>query len=290
MRNRMFVVGSFLLLMGLAAVAAAQGRMQGQGAGQHAAQTSAQSIVTITGTIAKVSMGAGQGMPSITVRVGNTDYLVLLGPYRVLMNSKIEFELGQVVEVKGFQDLRNSNAYVATEITVGGETLVLRDTSGAPNAGAGAGMRQRGGMMGMGQAQGQGLAQGRGMMMRRGSQGVDCGFNLDLKAKTVLEGIVTSVNLAPGQGAPSFTLNVKGTDVTIIAAPFHLLIRSGFQISVNQNLSVTAYPATGVTATYVAAELQDLKTGKTLTLRDENGVPSGTPGDCPMAGTCPRGK
>ncbi len=150
----------------------------------------------------------------------------------------------------------------------------------------------------MGMGQGAGLGMGRGMM-RGGAGGFmsggtgmqgDCPYSsskLDLTAKTVLDGSVVGVNMGLGQGTPSFTLNVGGQNVTIIASPFHLLLEAGFTISVTDTMSVTAYPVTGAAGTYAAALLNNLKTGKSIQLRDDSGSVLGMQGDCLMKADCP---
>jgi hypothetical protein len=300
MRSRMFLIVVLVLLAGVAVNGWSQGRGQGWGGAQATGNIVSQNIVSLAGTVTSVNMAPGQGMPSVTINTGSGPAVVLLGPYRTIMNSKLEIQAGQTIAVKAFQDPRLNNTWVATEITVDGATVSLRDSSGMPQSGYAAGQRNRG-MMGMGQGAGLGMGQGR-MMMRGGANGVmsgscgmqgDCPYNaskLDLAAKTVLNGNVLAVNMAQGQGTPSFTMNAGGQPVTIIASPYHLMFEAGFTISVNDNMSVTAYPVAGANGTYAAAVLNNLTTGKSIRLRDDSGAALCLQGDCPMKANCPCNK
>ena len=145
-----------------------------------------------------------------------------------------------------------------------------------PHQGRGA-MGMRGGAgMGMGMMRGAGFMQGRGACP-------GCP-NINLEAKTSLAGIVQSVDMAPGQGFPNFTLLVGDQVFTVVAGPFWLLQQTNFQISKGDSLSVVAYPSLQHDGAYVAATINNLTTQKTIKLRDENGLPIGTQGASPMRG------
>jgi hypothetical protein len=281
MRNRIFTVGLITLLAGvLASAGMAQTRMQQRGAGQLAAQAVVNAdVVTLVGTVTAVSSAPGQGMPSIKLLSNAGEVTIMIGPYRMLLDQKFEIRQNQALEVKAFQDPRMTNAYVATEIkdTVTGVTVVLRSAAGMPQSGRGAmGMMRGGGMMrGMGGA-------GRGMMNSMGAC-ADCA-NLDLKAKTTLEGTVQTVNMAAGQGFPNFTLQVGSNTFTLMAGPFWALQQADFKISQGDRLSVEAYPSLQHQNTWVAATIQNLTTQKSIRLRDENGQPLGMRGRGPMNG------
>jgi hypothetical protein len=281
MRNRIFTVGLITLLAGvLASAGMAQTRMQQRGAGQLAAQAVVNAdVVTLVGTVTAVSSAPGQGMPSIKLLSNAGEVTIMIGPYRMLLDQKFEIRQNQALEVKAFQDPRMTNAYVATEIkdTVTGVTVVLRSAAGMPQSGRGAmGMMRGGGMMrGMGGA-------GRGMMNSMGAC-ADCA-NLDLKAKTTLEGTVQTVNMAAGQGFPNFTLQVGSNTFTLMAGPFWALQQADFKISQGDRLSVEAYPSLQHQNTWVAATIQNLTTQKSIRLRDENGQPLDMRGRGPMNG------
>ena len=222
--------------------------------------------------------------PSITLQenlLGSVT--VLVGPYRVLAESKFEIKPAQVLQVKAFPDPRVANAYVATEIRDDkGAVAVLRSDAGMPlNRGGAWGMRGAGAM-------GRGMMRGAGPMrgMHGGPGMGDCEIctNLDIKARKTLAGIVQSVEMETGRGMPSFTLSVDGKPVVIIASPFWALQQADFKISAGDSLSVVAYPSLQQEGTFVAAEIINASTQKSLKLRDENGIPTGMRGRGPMQG------
>ena len=137
-------------------------------------------------------------------------------------------------------------------------------------------------------AMGRGMMRGAGPM--RGLHGGlgtgDCEIctNLDTNARITLAGIVQSVGVESGWGMPSFTLSVGGKPVVIIASPFWALQQADFKISAGDSLSVVAYPSLHQEGTYVAAEIMNAGTQKSIKLRDENGIPTGMRGRGPMQG------
>ncbi len=109
------------------------------------------------------------------------------------------------------------------------------------------------------------------------AQGVmpHCQLQLDLAGKTSLDGIAESVSMAPGQGMPSFVIRIGDQKATVIASPYWALANANFEIRVGDKMSVLAFPSLQFKDTYVAAELKNLATGKSLILRDEYGMPVG---------------
>jgi hypothetical protein len=144
------------------------------------------------------------------------------------------------------------------------------------------------GMRGAGRAMGRGMMGGAGPMrgMHGGPGMGDCEIctNLDIKARKTLAGIVQSVAMGPGLGMPSFTLSVDGKAVVIIAGPFWALQQADFKITAGDSLSIVAYPSLQQEGAYVAAEIINASTQKSLKLRDENGIPLGMHGRGPMQG------
>ena len=287
MRNKSFIVGSVVMvLVFLAGAGTAQSQMLHRGMGQQGAQAAIQeNIVTLTGTVTAVNLAPGQGMPSITLQENLLGAVTLLiGPYRVLAESKFEIKPTQVLQIKAFPDPRMANAYVATEIRDDkGAVVVLRNAAGMPfNRGGAQGMRGAGAM-------GRGMMRGAGSMrgMHGGPGMGDCEIctNLDLKARKTLAGTVQSVEMGPGQGMPSFTLSVDGKAIVIIAGPFWALQQADFKISAGDSLSVVAYPSLRQEGSYVAAEILNASTQKSIKLRDENGIPLGMRGRGPMQGS-----
>ncbi len=265
-----------VLLAGMAASAgSAQTNMQQGGANQAVAHplVDASNTVTLVGTVKAVNMAPGQGMPQITLLLSNgSEVTIMVGPYRVLADTHFEIKSGQALEVKAFQDPRTPSAFVAMELkdSVTGATATLRSAAGMPQGGRG----------GMGMMRGMGGPGG----MRYGTGAcADCA-NLDLKARATLTGTVMSVDMAPGQGFPSFTLQAGGTTYTIAAGPYRALQQAGFKISQGDQLSVEAYPSLQHPDAWVAATIQNNSTQKNIQLRDENGRPLAMRGRGPMYG------
>ena len=109
MRNKSFIGGSVaMILVFLVVASTAQSQMLQRGMAQQGAQATVQeNIVTLTGTVTAVNLATGQGMPSITLQenvLGSVT--VLVGPTRVLAESKFEIKPAQVLQVKAFPDPR----------------------------------------------------------------------------------------------------------------------------------------------------------------------------------------
>ncbi len=103
-----------------------------------------------------------------------------------------------------------------------------------------------------------------------------CIFNagqIEANSKTELEGPVQSVSFSAGAGYPSFAVLAGNTTVTVIASPYRTLLDAGFQVSAGDRVKVIAYALSGGEGQYLAAEINNLTTGQSLKLRDENGVP-----------------
>ncbi len=125
----------------------------------------------------------------------------------------------------------------------------------------------------------------RGTMPHPGQgMAAQCPLQVDLANKTALEGTVESVNMAPGQGMPTFVLQVGDKKATIVASPYRILANALFEIRVGDRMNVLAFPSTQTQDTFLAAELKNLTTGKTLLLRDDNGLPAGGVGPRHAAG------
>ncbi len=113
-------------------------------------------------------------------------------------------------------------------------------------------------------------------------QCISCQTNFDPASAVSLEGIVESVNMGPGQGLPTFTLNRSdNTKAIIIASPFRVLLSANYKIALGDHMQVLAFPSLNYENTYVAAELKNLTNGTILTLRDATGTPvAGSEGVC----------
>lgn len=252
MSRRLVIISSVLLIVAASSMGVmAQGGAQNRGSnGLHTGQ---ENIVTLEGNVVSIQMAPGQGTPSFTLLTGGKEVSVVLGPYRMLADKKLDIVAGSRVSVQAIQSLRLENAFAAIQIANldTGSTLVLRDANGMPNWAGGKFGRNGGfGCDGTGQPQ------------------------LDLSAKAVLEGTVESVNMGLGQGFPNFTLSLAdGKTATIISGPFRLLWDAGFKIAIGDQMSVTAYPSLLHEGMYIAAELNNRSTAASLTLRDAQGMP-----------------
>ena len=120
--------------------------------------------------------------------------------------------------------------------------------------------------------------------MRNGMGACAACANLDLKAKATLTGTVMSVDMAPGQGFPNFTLQAGDTTYTVAAGPYWALQQADFKISQGDQLSVDAYPSLQHQNAWVAAVIRNNSTQKSIQLRDENGRPLAMRGRGPMNG------
>lgn len=90
------------------------------------------SIKTATGTVDRVTLGAGIQHPNLVLNSGGTLITVELGPERMLLDSDLELKPGSTVTVKyGLATCMEEN--VAIEISdTAGHTVVLRHNDGTP--------------------------------------------------------------------------------------------------------------------------------------------------------------
>jgi hypothetical protein len=97
---------------------------------------------------------------------------------------------------------------------------------------------------------------------------------VDPSATVLLEGPVVSFVAGPGMGLPTLTVNdpVEGaTEVRL--GPFRILRDAGFTADVGDLVRITAYPCVLCTAEYAAASVENLTTGISVTLREDDGTP-----------------
>jgi hypothetical protein len=120
----------------------------------------------------------------------------------------------------------------------------------------------------------------------QGTVGGLCHLQLDLAGKMSLDGSVESVSIEPGNGMPSFVMTVGGKKTTVIVSPYWALANAGVEIKVGDQLSLLAFPALQEKDTFVAAEVKNLTSGKSVILRDDNGVPTAGRGPRHGAGIC----
>ena len=244
-----------LLILVVTAAVYVIGLAQGKGPGQgtNGIVSNHGDVVTLTGTVRDIQIAAGQGMPSLTLVLGDSKQVTLmLGPYRVLANTNLDVKSGSRVSVEAIQSLRFENTFVALRIDNldTGSSVTLRDSSGMP------------GWAGYG---------GRGHENMACSGCGEC--QIDLATKSTLVGTVAAVNMGFAQGFPNFTLTTDTGNITVIASPFRTLIDANYAISVGHRMSVIGFPSLRHEGAYVAAELTDSDTGASLVLRDAQGVP-----------------
>jgi hypothetical protein len=97
---------------------------------------------------------------------------------------------------------------------------------------------------------------------------------VDPAAIVLLEGPVLSFVAGPGMGLPTLTVDdpVEGaTEVRL--GPFRILRDAGFAADVGDLVRITAYPCVLCTADYAAASVENLTTGISVTLREDDGTP-----------------
>ncbi len=88
-------------------------------------------LVEVKGTISQVRINPGQGMPSIVVKDGSGESIVLLGSIRYLMARDFNPKVGDEVVAKAY---RTANGLLAGSVTLTqqNKTIRLRDDSGRP--------------------------------------------------------------------------------------------------------------------------------------------------------------
>jgi len=117
-----------VLWVGLALSAQAQGGGMGC-CGSGMGLPAGAPLVEVQGRIAQVRIAPGLGMPSIVVKSGETESVVLLGPLRYLMAQNFNPKLGDAIVAKAY---KTPNGLIAASVTVNRKTLRLRDDEGLP--------------------------------------------------------------------------------------------------------------------------------------------------------------
>ncbi len=98
-------------------------------------------IVDVEGTIQKVQIAPGQGMPYLELQSGKDTFKVYLGPVRFLMEQNFNPKAGTQVKVKGYK-MNPDIMAISVAIPSENKSIKLRDDKGWPV--------WRGGMMGRG--------------------------------------------------------------------------------------------------------------------------------------------
>lgn len=89
-------------------------------------------VVEIKGTVSKVQIVAGQGMPHVEVKTDKGLVKVFLGPMRYLMQENFNPKAGEAVEAKGYKLNEESVIGIRVELPESKKTLKLRDEKGYP--------------------------------------------------------------------------------------------------------------------------------------------------------------
>ncbi len=113
------------------------------------------------------------------------------------------------------------------------------------------------------------MAQGRGQ--NQGRNGMLTGqANL-----ITLNGVVSRIQMAPGQGSPSIALSLDGNrEVTVLLGPYRLLAGKTLDFKDGSRISVQAIQSQRLENTFAAVQITNLDSGSTVVLRDSNGMPA----------------
>lgn len=200
-------------------------------------------VFEVSGAVESVSLGIGQGSPSIIV---NGMHLIL-GPYFYLENAGFECEEGDEVTALVFESLVYENTWVVVEIYNSNKetSIVLRDESGNP-------LWTRNGPK------------------NNGGKGSCAGPAINLESAEILQGSISAINAELGQRNPTVLL---GADQVVIVGPLHVWLDGEFELLVGDSVEILAFPSNSVPGTWVAVKIDNLTTGETLVLRDDTGVP-----------------
>ena len=111
-----------------------------------------------------------------------------------------------------------------------------------------------------------------GLVLAAGPGG---GGKVDLSTVRTVSGTVSSVTMGPGLQHPSFVLaEAGGESLTVELGPYWFLVANSFSLAVGDSVTATvANCASRTDSDVVAFSVQDLTTGASITLRDENGKP-----------------
>jgi hypothetical protein len=120
-----------VLMLALAAHVWAQGQGPGMGMGMGMASLASKPVVEVKGTIAKVQIEMGAGMPSLEVATAKGKVRLVLGSMRYLMEQGFNPKAGEAVEAKGYQ-LPEQVVAIRVELPASKKTLLLRDEEGYP--------------------------------------------------------------------------------------------------------------------------------------------------------------
>lgn len=132
----------FVAVLVVSSVAFAQGRGQGRGWGQGArgvcVNYQSAKPVLVEGKIVKVetmenTRGRFDKGVHLVVKTKSGDTTVHMGPEAWMTKNGLTFKKGNAVKLKTYKGtLNNATAFVASEVTLGGKNVALRDKDGRP--------------------------------------------------------------------------------------------------------------------------------------------------------------
>jgi hypothetical protein len=144
-KRLMLVLGSVALL---AVFSLAADQTLQSGGGMMGCNFDFSKTISMEGTVKSVAMARGQGFPHFVLALeGGGEVTVVTAPFWAVLNANYQIGIGDVMSVVAFPSTQKDVFGAAVlENHSNGESLTLRDASGAPVANAGQGNgRGRGG-------------------------------------------------------------------------------------------------------------------------------------------------
>jgi len=89
-------------------------------------------VVDVKGTIAKIQLTRGQGMPHVEVKTGKSTVRLFLGPMRFLMQENFNPKAGEAVEARGYKLNEEDVIAIRVDLPESKKTLKLRNEQGYP--------------------------------------------------------------------------------------------------------------------------------------------------------------
>ncbi len=110
----------------------------------------------------------------------------------------------------------------------------------------------------------------------RGKSGLDLETGYDLNTVTTVKGKVISVNANAGEGPVTITIRQGNQNLNAVAAPTWYWSDRGIPINANDEVQVSGAKAQGKDGNMyiISKEITNLSTGRSVTLRKDNGSPS----------------
>lgn len=143
------LLGAAILLACAVPSAYCQATGPGMGMGRHGRMYNPATVTTVSGTVEKVHImhrGGGWGGTHLDLKTASGTFDVHVGPSRYVESQGFKFAKGDQIQVTGSKvTLREHEAIIAREISMGGKTLKLRNDQGIPEWAGG----RRGGGPGM---------------------------------------------------------------------------------------------------------------------------------------------